>query len=505
MSEAEFSSSGHIDDSPLFADLDGSLIRTDLLIESLVSALKRRPWVIFQVPLWLAHGRNRLKFELASRAEIAPERLPYRDEVIEFLSSERKRGRKIILATASDERLATLVSNHLRHFDGLLASNLEVNLKGRRKLEAIQAFCREHELGPFAYLGDSRADLPIWLEAERCYLVEPSQGILDALGSKANTAVCFGKPRSKIVVLLKLLRPYQWVKNILVFLPIIMAHDVSLSGWFAAFIAFVAFSICASAVYIINDWSDVDDDRQHAKKRFRPFAAGTISLAWGPPLAAFLLVAAFGVGLLISPKFALVLGIYVCCTSLYTFWLKKKVMADVLGLACLYSLRIFAGAVATGHVVSKWLLAFSFFFFLMLAFAKRYSEVARSVDAWASVDKQSVDSEEERKSEKLVRGYLTSDLSLLETLGPTSGYIAVLVLILYIDSDAMKHGYQRDWPLWLISPVLVYWICRLWVHAKRRLLSEDPIIFAFRDWVSVLIGMIIAALWCIASLPSSPF
>jgi 4-hydroxybenzoate polyprenyltransferase/phosphoserine phosphatase len=468
----------------VFVDLDGTLIRSDLLFESLVAAVRGDWTVLVRLPFWLGRGRAHVKMELARRANINAAHLPYRDDVVEFLRSRRARGSAIVLATASDERLARQVAEYLKIFDDVVASNGQTNLKHQQKLSAIHQYCELHGIAQFAYVGDSTADLPIWEAAKERLAVCPSSAVMRRLNSHGGPDGTFSDENRTAGAILRAMRPHQWVKNVLVFLPMLMAHATASSVWLNALLAFVAFCLCASAAYVLNDLLDVGADRQHPKKRSRPFAAGDLPLIWGPPVAFGLLTAAFGTAFSISFAFAGVLFLYLIVTLTYSFWLKRKVMVDVLTLAGLYTLRIFAGSVATNVVVSDWLSAFSFFLFASLAFCKRYTELSlQSGEVTAG------------------RGYLQSDLSLLETLGPTSGYISVLVLTLYINSEAVHQAYYRDWPLWLICALLMYWISRVWLHAKRQQLSEDPILFIFRDWVSLTICALTSVLWTIASWP----
>lgn len=287
--------------------------------------------------------------------------------------------------------------------------------------------------------------------------------------------------------ILRVMRPHQWVKNILVFLPVLLAHNFSADAWWDVALAFCSFSLGASAMYVINDIIDIEADRQHPTKRNRPFAAGALATSWGLPLVVTLLLGAIAIAFAVSWEFLGVLVVYLVATSLYSGYLKRKVMIDVLTLAGLYSLRIIAGGIATETVVSDWLAAFSFFFFTSLAFAKRFVELSGLP--------------RDQKGAVPNRGYVASDLSLLETLGPTSGYLSVLVLALYLNSDAVHASYQRTWPLLLLCPLLMYWISRLWIHAKRCKLADDPILFAFRDRVSLIVGGLTVFLWCLASLP----
>jgi 4-hydroxybenzoate polyprenyltransferase/phosphoserine phosphatase len=470
--------------APLFVDLDGTLIHSDLLLESFFSAIKNDKWNLLRFPGWLQESRSRLKHELALRSNVDVTTLPYNLEVLQFLQAEKQRGRHLVLATASNLTLAQAVAQHLAIFDGVIGSSSTVNMKGVQKLALIQEYCAAQQFEGFAYIGDSRADLPIWEQSQECIVVAPSSSLKQQIQQFRNDSQSIGKKYSRLKALLKILRPHQWVKNILLFVPLLMAHNFTREAWIIALMAFASFCICASGVYVANDLLDLSADRKHPHKKRRPFASGALPLLYGPPLTGVLFLLAFGLSLMISLEFAGMLFLYMLITSLYSVWLKRVVLVDVFVLAGLYSMRILAAGVATGIVISPWLASFSFFLFTSLAFAKRYAELARMHD---------------EEGPKQTRGYETSDLELLQTMGPTSGYLAVLVLALYINSQAMKSAYQRDWPLWLICPLLMYWISRVWLHAKRRILAEDPILFVFSDWVSQIIAVCTGCFWIMAS------
>jgi 4-hydroxybenzoate polyprenyltransferase len=376
-------------------------------------------------------------------------------------------------------------------FDGILASDGVRNLKGAAKLAAIQAYCREHGYAEFDYLGDSRADLPIWREARGACLVAPSHRLLRKVHEFARPAAILGARESATRSALAALRPQQWIKNILVFVPLVTSHNVfHFPLAMAAAIAFACFCLCASAVYVLNDLADISADRRHPTKRKRPFASGALPVSWGLPLASGLLIVGFAVAALtLSAAFSAALAVYFATTCAYSFFAKRVVMLDVLTLAGLYTVRILAGGMATGIVVSEWLMALSMFVFVSLAFAKRYAELERLFRA--------------NEVAASGRGYRVADIGLIESMGPASGYIAVLVLALYVNGEQMKTLYPNPWPIWLICPALMYWISRVWIKAKRGELSEDPIVFALRDRVSLYLGVIVAGMLVAASFSSS--
>ncbi len=473
---------------PLFVDLDGTLIATDVFCESLVSAVKLPLRHVVRLPLWISRGRPELKRELSQHVTPDAHSLPYHADVIEFIKSERQRGRPIILATATARRWAEQMAQHLGLFDDVLASDSQRNLKGPRKLEGIEDYCREHGYTSFGYMGDARADLSIWRKAAEVYVVAPSAGLLSAVRRIAEPAGVFGRRPSRLRAVWKVMRPHQWVKNILLLAPLVLAHQVSdTSRLLATIWGFVAFCACASGVYVTNDLLDIEGDRRHPSKRRRPFASGALPVAWGPPLIAGLLGSAFSVSLACLPlSFSLLLAGYLVTTLLYSLWLKRQPLLDVLVLAGLYTLRIMAGGAAAQVPVSEWMMALSLFLFTSLAFAKRYTELS------------SLSSDEDGLSRG--RGYRVEDLRFIESIGPTSGYLAVLVLALYINSPDVSRNYLHPRVLWLVCPLLLYWVGRLWLFASRRALHEDPVVFAVTDHVSLAVGVLVAVLSLAANL-----
>jgi 4-hydroxybenzoate polyprenyltransferase len=298
---------------------------------------------------------------------------------------------------------------------------------------------------------------------------------------------------SRVGPIIRALRPHHWAKNALVFLPVLLAHvGEDVSNILHAFVAFVAFSLVASSVYVTNDLADMETDRRHPTKRSRPFASGALPSSLGPPLALVLLTLGISVSVVFLPRaFTETLITYLALTLLYSFWMKRRLLLDVLLLAALYTLRILGGGRATGIAISEWLLAFSVFFFLSLAFVKRYSEL-RALG------------EEDDMLLVAGRSYKVTDLSVIETVGPTAGYLAVLVLALYVNSEPVTALYSNTAGLWLVCPLLLYWITRIWFLAKRGDIHEDPIVFALTDRVSLLAGVLVVVLVGMAALGLGP-
>lgn len=472
----------------IFVDLDGTLIATDVLWESLLLATKHDPLIVPKLPLWAMRGRAELKRSLARLVMPDPKLLPYREDVLAFLRAEKVLGRKLVLATASDGLWAKEIAQHLSLFDDILASDGEENLKGSEKLAAIKSYCQAHGYEEFAYVGDDPADVPIWEQAASVYVVKPTAKLLTTVKKIREPLRVFGSRRSRVGAAIRAMRPQQWVKNFLLFVPLLLAHEFMGSKVLQAFWAFLVFSACASSVYLVNDLLDIEADRRHPHKRHRPFASADLPVAYGPVMSLVLLF--FGITLAATTlpwAFTGVLSLYLVLTTLYSFRLKQEVVLDVLLLASLYMLRVLAGGTAVNVVISEWLMAFSIFLFMSLAFVKRYAELARLCDVG--------------HEKPAGRGYAVTDMSLIESFGPIGGCLAVLVFGLYINSDDVKQLYTNEWALWLICPLLLYWILRVWFMAKRRELSEDPVVFALTDPVSLFIGGLAVIFGVIATSP----
>lgn len=453
-------------------DLDGTLIRTDTLWESLLLLARSRPWQLLWAMVWLVRGKAYFKDQLAARVRPDAALLPYRAEVLESLRELNAMGVTLCLTTAADRRVATEVARHLGLFDEVVASDGSVNCAGSNKLAAIR-----ERLGDarFSYWGDSRADLPLWEAAHEAGVAGPKAGLWRAVTRVSDRAHMIAPPCGLMRPLLAALRPHQWAKNLLLVLPLFLAHQWADFGkWAMALIAAAAFSAAASSVYITNDLLDIESDRQHPTKRRRPFAAGDLSVPLGLAMAGFALAGAFVLSACcLGAAFSGWLTAYLVTSTAYSLRLKKAIVIDVLVLAGLYTLRIAAGAAAVSVPLSPWLLAFAMFFFLSLALAKRYIELRGLSGA----------------TDDLLpgRGYRSDDATLLEQIGPTSGYLAVAVFCLYIESNAVARLYRRPEFLWLACPLLLYWLTRFWLLARRRQIQYDPVAFALKDRASLAV------------------
>ncbi len=466
----------------LFVDLDGSLTATDTLWESVFKLLRHSFWFVFVLPVWLKSGRAYLKQQIARRIEFDPAAIPYNESVTAYIRGEKTAGRRIILATASDRSIANRVADHLQLFDHVIASDGEDNLKGNRKLKAMQQIVDENG---FDYIGDSTADLPIWRSAGRAMVVNPSKSLIQAIEKDSVVAKTFIDQENVISNIFKALRIHQWVKNLLLFVPLVLAHQIDGITLSKALIAFICFGLVASSGYILNDLLDLEADRRHPRKRNRPFASGQLPIQHGLVLASTNVILALFLSVLVLPLlFAEMLLGYLILTMTYSLYLKKKLMVDVLLLGGFYAYRVVAGAVAIGVVISPWLIAFSIFFFLSLAFVKRYTELQGT----------------ELPGKVAGRGYYTDDLAMIRVVGPSAGYISVLVLALYINSGEVRDLYSQPNWLWLICPCLLYWISRIWFLAHRGQIEDDPVMGAIKDKNSYLVGIVVLLLIIFASI-----
>jgi 4-hydroxybenzoate polyprenyltransferase len=410
--------------TPLGVDLHGTLVRSDVLLESLLLLLKQNPLYLFLALAWLLRGgKAGLAAQLASRVQLNPAALLYNADLVAWLKTERAMGRQIWLCAPANARLATKVAQHLGLFDRVV----------------------EQPAG-------AETDVP---------------PVFPANGVRTDRAI------------LRALRPHQWAKNVLVLVPLFTAHRFGeLDALASSVAALVAFSLCASSVYVLNDMLDLEADRAHPRKSKRPFASGDLSLATGLALSPVLLAVAALIAAFLPVKFELALGVYYVLTCAYSTILKRFLLVDAVALAGLYTLRIIGGAGAATVALSFWLLLFSVFLFLSLAFVKRYAEL---------------DSLRRRqKLQALGRGYRVEDLQVLQSFGTSAGYLSVLVLALYINSPEIEPLYHRPKAIWMLCVLLLYWISRVWMTAHRGGMHDDPVVYALRDRVSLGLGLLAA-------------
>jgi 4-hydroxybenzoate polyprenyltransferase/phosphoserine phosphatase len=461
------------DDVPLVVDLDGTLLRSDLLVESFSALVATDPLMALNALRSLVLGKAAFKARIARDSRIDVSTLPWDDAVIHLIEGERRRGRRIYLASASNERLVAQIDEHLGLFDGIFASTDKVNLSGAAKAKRL---CHAFEPMGFDYAGNADTDLPVWDKARQVILVNAGRRLERTVRARWPEAVILSPLRFQPHAYLKAIRVHQWLKNLLLFVPVLGAHRWSIGDLAICLLAFLAFSFCASSVYVTNDLLDLVRDRAHRTKRYRPFAAGTIPVLGGVILIPLLLILAICLAALVGTSFLLVLGLYYAMTLVYSVYLKRRVMLDVVLLAALYGVRMFAGAVATGVVLSAWLGAFSLFFFTSLALLKRCSEL-RDRSAHGLGDPSG-------------RGYRIGDLPIIEALAAASGFTAVLVFGLYANSDAVQLLYRSPNRLWLVCVVLVYWLGRALILTHRNEMHEDPVVFAATDRTSQVCALL---------------
>jgi 4-hydroxybenzoate polyprenyltransferase len=461
---------------PLVVDLDGTLTPTDTLVESLIQLVKQSPLNLIRLPWSLLKGRAWFKESIARQARIAPEHLPYRAELLDYLRDEKAAGREIILATAAHKSIADGVANHLGLFDRVLATQDGHNLKGEAKLAAIKQSVGEH----FVYAGDSKADLPIWKAARAAVLVDVATSVSAEVRLGVPVEREFKRERGGLAAWLRALRVHQWTKNLLLFVPLLTAFSFfDMSKLATMVMAFLAFSIAASATYIVNDLWDLDNDRAHPRKRLRPFASAQLPILHGIVVAGGALTLALLLAIAVSEAFFLILVFYICLTSLYSWALKQYVLIDVLMLSLLYTLRILAGSIAIEVSTSSWLFAFSVFLFLSLALVKRCAELVLL----------------EQSGAKTTRGrdYRVTDLVVLWPLGIAAALSAVVVFGLFISAPETQARYATPLLLWLVAIGLVYWLARLWIKTSRGEMHDDPVVYAVKNPGSRLtvLGMIV--------------
>lgn len=454
---------------PLCVDLDGTLLVTDSLQEAAVATCLADPLVVLALPGWLAQGKARLKHELAQRWDFDPAQLPYHREFLAYLQEQRAQGRILVLATATDRRIAQKIADHLGLFDEVIASDGDHNLSGAAKAAAL---VERFGAKGFIYAGNAVADIAVWRQAAVSVVVAAPRRVHAAAAAEAPVIHSLARQDSLVRGLIGALRPHQWVKNLLVFVPLICAAAFnSVGSWKAALECFFGFCAIASAIYLLNDIADLASDRAHPRKSHRPFASGAVPIGLGLALVPVLLAIALAFGW--ESEAARDLAIYATLSLAYNFKLKEMPLVDVFVLAALYTVRLFGGGEASGYPVSLWLLGFSSFTFLSLALIKRVSELQLIL--------------KQRRRANGRRGYMTGDLTALEMMGYAASFTSALVLTLYVQSDTASRYYAHAKLLWGIVPLMLFWQCRLWLSTTRGYMHDDPIVYAARDWVSWLV------------------
>lgn len=475
---------------PLCVDLDGTLVKSDTLVDSVLALARQHPAALVKIPGWIGQGKAQFKKHVTSAVTLDVEHLPYNQPLLEWLRIEYGQGRAIYLATAADRALAERVAAFLGIFAGVLASDGATNLAGNNKLAAFRAHFGES----FCYIGNARPDLEVLSACEAPMVANPHRSLTGGL-TRGNVTVArtFNDQTPALKGWIKAIRLHQWAKNTLIFVPVLLAHAWNAATLLAAFIAFISFGLCASATYIINDLLDIEADRRHPRKRRRPFAAGDLSAFAGVAAVVVMMVASVAIALALPHVFTLLGGaeppdlhftffdwlvLYTATTLTYSFYLKRKLLLDVFVLSGLYTVRILAGSAATAVPVSPWLAGFSVFFFLSLAFVKRFSELENLRETGKAITNG--------------RGYFVSDLEQLRSLGTGSAYAAVVVMTMYISNPETSVLYAHTTRLWLVVPVLLLWLSMVWMLASRGEMHDDPVVWACTNRKSLLLGLVMA-------------
>jgi len=471
---------------PLCVACDGTLVRNNLVLEGMLQLTRRNFWYVARFIVWMFRGMAVLKSQVARRTALAASALNYNGELVQFLRSEHSAGRKLILVTGCPLDFAKVVADELGLFSEVHASTPQTNLTPHRQRELL---CSRFGERGYEYAGSRVRELTVWSTAVAAVLVGVRRAVARSVAKHTAITRSFPRAAPQLTTYLRALRVHQWLKNLLVFVPLVVSHQVfSARLATASAIAFVSFSICASSVYIWNDLLDMAADRMHPRKRLRPFAAGELSVVQGVMLAAACLGAAVLLCSQLPRPFWWLLGTYLLTTSTYSLALKNRPIVDVILLAGLYTIRLLAGSAATAIYPSFWLLAFSMFIFLSLATAKRYAELIVMTNAGTRALHG--------------RGYRADDLPLLMSIGTANGFLAVLVLALYVNSSEVAALYRSPAILWLIPPLMLYWVSRVWLKTHRGEMHDDPIVFAVKDRPSLAVGLSLVAVLVASTLYS---
>lgn len=465
---------------PIVVDLDGSLIQSDMLLENGLALVRSQPVALLAIPQHLLAGKAAVKHFVGGLASFDPQHLPYHQHLLAWLREQKKLGRSLILCTAATANVANRIAQHLGLFDEVLASSPTHNLSGVHKAQLlVERFGRQG----FDYVGNSRADLPVWQQARQAIVVSGTPQLIGAAGRVCSQVQVFPAPATGLIAWSAALRLHQWLKNLLLWIPAAAAHQLGApQTWVSLGTAFVAFGLLASALYLVNDLLDLPHDRQHPHKRLRPLASGRLPLHSALIAVPLLTALGLGLGWSVGGPFLSWLLVYGALSLVYSVYLKGLLLVDTLSLAGLYTLRVVAGAAAVGMGLSFWLLAFSVFLFLSLAFLKRYAELVLQIGR----DKAVVEG----------RAYRTDDLPLVLSLGSGAGYAATIVLALYFNSTAVLLLYRTPEWLWATLPILIFWLSWMWMQAHRGQLHHDPLVFAVRSPTSLGAGaLFFLVLW----------
>lgn len=467
---------------PLIVSLENTLVRTDFVWEALALYIRTRFLQLWRLGVWWFEGKASFRNKLLQATAPAAENLPYDQDLLVHLKKEREKGRRLVLITSQPRFIADSVATHTGLFDHVHAAESGVAFDMHAKAHLL---LEVYGNNGFDYIGSQIGDREMWKSSRTAYSVakRPLH-----IADERYTEQIGAARRGRAEALIKALRPRQWLKNLLVFVPMLAGHDISVTVAFQSLLAFVAFSLCASSAYLLNDTLDAADDRVHPTKRSRPIAAGTLPIAVALCACPLLAVAALLLSAAVNTSLLAIVSLYLLSTLSYSLYLKRVLMVDIVTLAILYSMRILGGSAATGIEPSFWLLAFSFFIFLSLALLKRHSELYNL--------------EQLGKEKTAGRGYTTADRGPIGIMGLNSAFLSVLIFILYFESQNAL--IQYDSPAWLagIVPLLVFWLGRLWILSYRGQVNEDPILYVSRDRVSLTVFMLCLALAITATYSS---
>ncbi len=462
-------------DTVIAVDLDGTLTRTDTLHESALRLLRNTPFNALTLLFSLFNGKAVLKAKIADWVNLDVTTLPYNTALIDWLKDERAAGRPIVLCTAADHRVAQAIATHLGCFDEVLASNGTTNNAGLVKRAALEA---KYGHKGYDYVGNSEADIPVWEGARRAIIVNATDSTVERAAQVATVSRLFPEPVVTLSHCLRMVRIHQWLKNTLLFVPLIAAHQLDdFQSLSALILSFVSFGLGASAAYMVNDLLDLESDRRHPNKRYRPFASGDVPIKMGVIIAPLFAIVSLLLGLVVGVAFTAWLIAYLLLTCAYSLWLKRLALIDCFILSILYTTRIEAGAAAVDLTVSFWLLTFSTFIFFSLALLKRYTELC----SFSRKNASSIPG----------RGYYVTDTSLIRSLGVSAGIAAVLIFSLYLQGEKVLALYAQPELAWFSIPLMLYWTAWIWLNAGRGRMHDDPVIFALREKTSLLIATLI--------------
>lgn len=464
-------------DPPLCVDLDGTLVKIDTLHQALLLLIRRNPKISFKLFSWMKKGRATFKNEVMKRVNLSENYLPYNEKLLKFLYSEKSKGRRLVLVTAANFRTAELVQNHLKIFDKILSSTPTYNLFGKAKKEKLL-----DEFKVFDYAGDSIHDKPIFEVARKSILVNPV-----GKARKIKADLSFDDRPSVFLSIIKSLRPYQWLKNILIFFPIFLAHRLScIQDVVNGSIAFASFCLIASSVYVINDLLDLSADQSHPIKQKRPFACGDLQIITGLKIIPFLILASIAIGYYLEYSFLLIIFLYLILSIIYSLKIKSIIILDVVLLAIFYGLRIIAGSVSTGDNISVWFYSFAATLFLSLALVKRSSELAKL-------------STNEGKLLSQERGYNPKNFNKIVICSFISSICSLIILFGYILSTKASFLYSHPNYLFFTMPIIGYWLLRMCILSKKGKIDYDPLSFALKDFQTYIIGFLVLLIIYIAT------